>query len=103
MAGLEVGSFMEIVNQIDLEDVRGGEIMLWAGIVGCKIIVPIKVDDYMKINAKNYCKIFFECHKSQPRSLRQCSFTFTKADYCLPYLKQLKRCQINRKVNKIKK
>lgn len=30
MAGLEVGSFMEIVNQIDLEDVRGGEIMLWA-------------------------------------------------------------------------
>lgn len=54
--GLEVGTFMEGVNLHDLENNWRDGVTFSANTVGSKIIGLFKVYDYIKINAKNYCK-----------------------------------------------
>ena len=57
----------------------GGGIMIWAGIVDSEIIGPFKVDDGVKLNSENYCKLldetFFRWYKSKSRTFkRDCIF-----------------------------
>ena len=53
--------------------------MIWAAIVNSEVIGPFKVDDGVKLNSENYCKLlddtFFRWYKAKTRTFkRDCIF-----------------------------
>lgn len=53
----------------------GGGIMIWAAIVGNELIGPFKVDDGVKLNSENYCKllqsVFFPWYNRKSRVFKK--------------------------------
>lgn len=72
MAGLDIRSFMEIVNQMTKMMTAIGEVMFQANNLNNKIISSFKVDYVIKINEDNYGKFLDKIF------LKWLKFTFKK-------------------------
>ena len=62
----------------------GGGIMIWAGIVGNRMVGPFKIEEGVKINSENYTTFldvnFFPWYRSQTRSFKlKCMFMHDNA------------------------
>ena len=85
MVGRKAGFYKTEKHQSARDDSKvGGNIMMWAGISGDKLIGPYKVDDGVKLTSQSYCefldKTFFKWSKSQSRSFKtNCVFMHDNA------------------------
>ena len=73
MAGMEVGSFKELVNQHKKTDGGKRGVIFWDSIISSKIIGPYKFGESIKINAKNKFldkTFFFEWCRLYSRSFK---------------------------------